>query len=125
LVQNSLEFDTTMPLSTRNLIPSRPLLQVIDDCLADLISGERPCRELIQELVAAVAQRKAVRGRCGRRGGRKPMPLPWDEIAELRRRRKTWDDIAERLEVAGFRISRSALSRRAKQRRAARNSTSW
>lgn len=104
----------------RHFSARRSLLQILEWCVEALVeSGQH--RPLIQEATAAIARYRAVRSACGKagkgKGGRPPRPLPWNEIDALRRRRKTWQDITDRLEAAEYRISRSTLIYRDRQRR--------
>src|SRR5690242_11760168 len=100
--------------------PRISLLQALELCLEVLTEADQH-RDLVREANAAITHYKAMRSKCGKagrgKGGRPPRPLPWEDIDALRRRRKTWSDIRDRLEVAGYSISRSALIYRNQQRK--------
>lgn len=91
------------------------VLESLDACIEELQRlGGNP--HLIREAKQAAKERREARGRGGKaaagRAGRRARPLPWDDIVAERRRRTTWAEIRDRLEAAGYRISRRNLLRR-------------
>lgn len=95
------------------------LLEAAENCV-DALAETSQHSDVVRHVRRAIAHYKATRSACGKagssKGGRPPRPLPWDDIDALRRRRKTWKDIAERLDAAGFRITYSALMYRNRHR---------
>lgn len=88
------------------------ILKSLLECVEELERvGGHP--EVIRSAKDAVKAFRAATSRGGRHHkGRPPNPLPWEDILAERKRGRTWAEIRNRLEAAGYRITRRHLRTR-------------